>query len=393
LAILDMPLPGRFRTDRRRALGAELALLAFGLAAALLMAEVFFRAHDPLGQRLRGNRIVLPVGKHYVVEQRQASKLENVIVHTRNSLGFRGEDPPRDFDQHLTVVAVGGSTTECTYLSDGTDWPALVARGLKPSFPSLWMNNAGLNGHSTFGNLMLLRQHLLGLRPKVIVLMAGINDLARDDLSAYDAMQLAPPSTMEVLAQHSAAASATLNLWRAWKASRAGLLHSQIDLRSWPTAERRPDAMGLLNFHRRQFLPGYRQRILLLVRLCREASIAVVLVTQPTLYGPGIDDETGVDLGRIAVSPEEGVDGALAWEILELYNDVLRDTGNRESVPVIDLARLLPKSSRLFYDFMHFTPPGSERVAQIVTPPLCAYLGQGFPEYLAHPCPVASSAP
>ena len=376
---------GRLPISRERAL--ELALLAFGTAAALLMAEVFFRVHDPLGQRLRGNRIVLPIGKRYVVEQQRASKLERVIVNTRNSLGFRGADPPRDFDRDLTVVAVGGSSTECVYLSDGKDWPALVARGLKPSLPSLWMNNAGLNGHSTFGHLMLLRQHLLALHPKVIVLMAGINDVARDDLNDYDVMQMGPQSTMEVLAQHSAAASATLNAWRAWKASRAGLLHSQLDLRSWPSAERRPDARGLVNHHRRKYLPGYQLRLQLLARLCREADIALVLVTQPSLYGPGIDDETGIDLGRIAVSPDEAVNGALAWEILELYNDVLREVGKREGLVVIDVARLLPRSSRYFYDFMHFTPEGSERVAQLVTPPLCAYLGQRFSGYLIHPCP------
>ena len=119
----------------------------------------------------------------------------------------------------------------------------------------------------------------------------------------------------------------------------------------------------MLNHHRRKFLPGYQQRVQLLTRLCREANITLVLVTQPTLYGPGIDDETGIDLGRIAASPDEAVNGALAWEILELYNDVMREVGKQEGVFVIDLARLSPRSSRLFYDFMHFTPQGSERVA------------------------------
>jgi hypothetical protein len=47
----------------------------------------------------------------------------------------------------------------------------------------------------------------------------------------------------------------------------------------------------------------------------------------------------------------------------------------------------MPKSSRFFYDFMHFTPEGAERVAQIVTPPLCAHLGAAFPGSVARPCP------
>jgi hypothetical protein len=279
------------------------------------------------------------------------------------------------------------------YLSDGKDWPTMVGGRLQSSFPSLWMNNAGLNGHSTFGHLVLLRHHLLALRPKVILLMAGINDVARDDLSAYDMTQLGAQTTMEMFAQYSALASTSLNAWRAWKASRAGLLHSQIDLRSWPwqNAERRADATGLLNHHRRTFLPGYEQRVRLLTRLCREANITLILVTQPTLYGPAIDDETGIDLGRIAVSPDEGVNGALAWEILELYNDVIRDMEKREGVFVIDLARLLPKSSRLFYDFIHLTPQGSERVAEIVAPPMCAYLAERASGHLTRPCPPSAS--
>jgi lysophospholipase L1-like esterase len=360
----------------------------FGVAGALAIAEAFLRVHDPLGQRLRGNVIVLPAGKRVVVEQRDAPKLEPVIVHTRNSLGFRGADPPADFDERLTIVAVGGSTTECMYLSDGKDWPAVVGRRLEPSFPSLWMNNSGLNGHSTFGHLLLLRQHLVALRPKVIVMMAGINDVARDDLGDYDTMQLGPRSVLERLAQHSATASLLLNVSRARRASAAGLLHRQLDLASWPSKDmgRRPDGDGLLAYHRRKYLPAYRQRVQLFTRLSREAGIDVVLVTQPALYGPAVDDATGVDLGRIGVSPDEGVNGALSWEILELYNGVLRDVGGAEGLAVIDLGRAMGKSSRLYYDFLHFTVEGADAAAAIVAPALCEHLARRFPDRLARPC-------
>lgn len=366
----------------------EIGLLAAGTLVSLVAAEGLLRLHDPLGQRLRGNTIVLPAGRRYVVEQESAPKLDKVIVHTRNSLGFRGEEPPADFDARVTVVAVGGSTTECMYLSDGTDWPAVTAREVRRSFPALWMNNAGLNGHSTFGHLVLLRQRLLALRPKVIVLMAGINDVAREDLGEYDAMQIGPRGPLEMLAQHSALASLGLNAWRSWKASRAGLLHQQLDLRSWPGGmERRADAEGLLAYHRRQFLPGYRQRLQAFTRLCREAGIDVVLVTQPALYGPATDDVTGVDLGRIAAAEADRVNGALGWEILELYNDVTRETGRADGLAVVDLARALPKSSRYFYDFLHFTREGAARVGGIVAPPLCARLAARFPERQEAPCP------
>ena len=55
-----------------------------------------------------------------IARKKSASeKLDEKIIHTKNSLGFRGDEPPDDFNPALTVVTVGGSTTESIYISDG----------------------------------------------------------------------------------------------------------------------------------------------------------------------------------------------------------------------------------------------------------------------------------
>ena len=96
---------------------------------------------------------------------------------------------------------------------------------------------------------------------------------------------------------------------------------------------------------------------------------------------------TGVNLRWIEVDAQERIYGALAWRVLEEYNDIVREVGRAEDVLVVDLARELPKSSRLFYDFVHFADEGAREVARITARALCQHLAERFPGYVTQPCP------
>ena len=58
--------------------------------------------------------------------------------------------------------------------------------------------------------------------------------------------------------------------------------------------------------------------------------------------------------------------GNIAWESLEFFNDETRSIGLEQKVLVIDLAHEMPKSSRYFYDFIHYNKEGSKKVGEIV---------------------------
>ena len=117
--------------------------------------------------RVYGDQIVLPKNPTNGIN------LDELIQFSTNSIGFRGPEPPRKFDSSLTMVTIGGSTTECMYLSNGKSWPEVVGRFLAPAFNPLWINNAGLNGHSSFGHLFLLDQIVGPMRPKVAVSLSA----------------------------------------------------------------------------------------------------------------------------------------------------------------------------------------------------------------------------
>ena len=48
---------------------------------------------------------------------------------------------------------------------------------------------------------------------------------------------------------------------------------------------------------------------------------------------------------------------------------------------MIDLAREMPKDSRYYYDLMHYTNAGAERVADIVAAQLTPFLAAKFPSF------------
>ena len=364
----------------------NLLLLLGGCAAALLLLEVFLRLYNPLGVRIRGDRIVLPRNFRETMTNTANAKLAPTIVFSKNSLGFRGEEPPRDFDRHLTVLAVGGSTTECLYLSDGTSWPERLGPELSPYFDRLWVNNAGLDGHSTFGHLLLLDQIVLRLRPKVLLFLIGLNDVSRELPTGREVATSRAPLAHRV-ARHSAIVANALDLRRHLEARELALGYREVDLPRTPQMEAdRPRAQAVLERHRERSLPGYRSRVRELVRLSRAHGIEPVLLTQPALYGGDRDDVTGVSLRWIEVDPKQRIHGGLAWRILEEYNDVVREVGAAEGALVVDLARELPKSSRLFYDFVHFADEGARQVAEITAHALCPMLARHFPEHARRPC-------
>lgn len=388
-------MAARMPPSRARRIAATGALSLGGVLVAFGLLEVFLRVVNPFGERLRGDQIVLPVHSRRVIQNTSFPRVDKQIVVSTNALGFRGAEPPADFDRKLTLVAVGGSTTECLYISDGKTWPELAGRELEARFRDVWINNAGLDGHSSFGHRLLLEQRLKRLKPKLILFMIGINDVGREDLKAVDAALVAGGSgrglwgrAVKAAAQHTAVVSTALNLLRYREAQRLQRVHRELQVR-WARVltPDRPRARAMLAEHRERYVPGFEGRVTDLVDRCRRGGIEPVLLTQPALYGNVVDPGTNVFLGTLEVEAEKQLWGGLAWNLLETYNDVVREVGRRRGALVIDLARELPKDSRLFYDFVHFNNDGSAAVAAIASARLCPFLASRFPSFVTAECP------
>jgi lysophospholipase L1-like esterase len=361
----------------------NLALLAGACLVALMVLEVLLRFYNPLEIRFKPDRIVLPVNKRYILNNvGKFTKLAPITTHTKNSLGFRGDPPPKNFLDYLTIVAIGGSTTECFYLSDERTWPDMLGRELSRDFNRVWINNAGLDGATTYRHLILMEDYVIKLRPKVVLFLIAINDVGAGNLEAAAQRRghYLKNLTRAVLYRSEVYALGQ-NLSHYLVAQSRGLRHDEIDLRKVRTLEPLPAGTveQTLQEYRTNSRPFFAQRLEKLVKISRDHGIEPVLITQPTLYGPGVDPVTGVNLATVKLG--DNLNGGLMFRVVELYNGGTRQVAQKEGVLLIDLARELPRNSVYYYDYLHFTEAGAAAVAAIVDRHLTPFLAARFPTF------------
>lgn len=352
---------------------------AFSLIFSILVLEIFLHIYNPFAPRIQGDQIILPVNKVYQIHNDKLSRLAPEIKHTKNGLGFRGPEAPADLSAIESVICVGGSTTECYYLNDGLDWPAQLFEKLKDSIPNLWINNAGLDGHSTWGHRMLMNQHIFKLKPKYVLMLCGINDLGREDISEYDQKQLKKedsyiPGVREWLINHSQILSTIRTIRMGLQAQKQGVNHTDLQLKEQEILEISNNQADSIIAHHQQMIDNYGKRLKTILDECKANQVQLILMTQPMLWGELQDNLTGVNLGNIKIN--DSINSALRWRIMESYNQQARNIAQVQGVPIIDLANRLEKSSEYFYDEIHFTPEGGKRIAEIIAPELKSIMQQ-----------------
>ena len=358
-------------------------LLVFAAAlVALAVAEGFLRLFNPVEIRVRGDKLELPRNRRYVVNNDKTDKLDSVIVVTKNQLGLRGPMPPADYANYLSLITIGGSTTECFYLSDGQTWTDALERNLINDYgvDSLWVNNAGLDGNTTFGHYVLMEDYIIKIKPKMVLFLVGENDIGVKYELKYDRQYQAGyyktnilKSSINSLCNYSDTISLLKYLYKYYLARSNYLYHNPTDFNKLDFIDNTlSEKDSVLAWHRKEFISDYEKRLLMLIKISRNNNIVPIFITQPAFYGTGIDVVTNVNIGN--VKTKGNLNGELCWDVLELYNDATRRIGKENNVCVIELAKSLPKRSDYYYDFVHFSIVGADEVGKIVAQQLYSYL-------------------
>lgn len=355
---------------KRPAFWSNVKALFFGLLVSLFLIELILRIFHPFPFRVKHGRIILPANQQVVHKNPESNKLEREIHYSRNSLGLRGDELPKS-GQWIKIITIGGSTTECAYNSDSLTWPELLKAELRQTVaPNIWMNNAGLDGTSTFGHIILLRDHIVSLKPDYVIFLTGVNDMEEKTMGGFDTYhsdELDTRSTKDMLrslVKKTEIGSLVENIYRYRIARKKGLVHREIDYTKEkqlqidePTMQREVAAQA-------PYLDAYRKRILTLDSICRANGIKPIFLTQPSLFAAFKDPATGIDFTNLQIA--EGRNALLQGRILDTYNNVLLQLQAQGRLTVINLAAAMPHDSRYYYDYTHYTSAGTRVVAQIV---------------------------
>lgn len=344
--------------------------------------EIGLRLGDPFRLVAPVWRVILPVNERLVFENPVSrSRLPREIAVQYNELGLRGPAPPADSASAFEILTMGPSTAHSARQAEGTSWPDQLRRVLDAEFQNVWLNNAGMEGQSTFGHRTLLMEYLPALHPDLVLLLVGINERMRDTEREFDAqLRLSERSWFDRVVGHSELLSSALVLFRKHRTARLELTHWEFDLSSHPDFDvAREDREAELAKHRPRYVELYRQRLEELLDRFDDAGIEVVLCTQPALWGDGRDPTSGRELGPLSIGETSA---SLAWTVLELYNDVTRSVAVRRAMPLVDLAREMPKDSQYYYDWIHFTEAGAAHAGGILGRHLVGQL-RGHPGLIA----------
>lgn len=321
--------------------------------------EIALHIYNPFSSRVKNGEIILPVNKKYETDLGDYPGLDSKLIHTKNSLGFRG---PELTDTNATkIICMGGSTTECFYLSDGKDWPNVLGAKLMKKQPEIWLNNAGMDGQSSYGNLQMLKQYIIDLHPDYILLMCGLNDMSLDKPSHFDEYS---GTWYQKVYNFLELPSTIVNLVRAGKAKEVGLNHQFIrDYSKAETMEMNDSQIRARLELEQPYIGPYKDRLREFADLCKQHNIKLIFVAQSILFSDEKDLMTNVDLGKLKTGD---INGKTRGYILKMYNKSTYDVATEKGVPYINLAARLPKDSRLFYDGYHFTNEGADLAAEMI---------------------------
>jgi lysophospholipase L1-like esterase len=301
-----------------------------------------------------------------------------------NSWGIRGPEL-ESIDPANSILCVGGSTTECLYITDQRSWPWRTGDILSQKLARpIFVGNAGRSGH-----LVKHHQYLIEHYPAIdhfgwVVVLAGINDLGcllhgnREQRESNVASE-----TLFRWTRPHEASYRRLTLWR--------LMESVLDIGT-PVASgqivqdpagRWIDLKRAERANKRRADPHaderltvgddpqiYRRRLVSLVEACRRRNLKLLLATQPTMWRADLStqDET--------LLVEQTANGAYSAgflaQLMATYNEILISVGQETGTPVADLAGAIPKDRSAFYDDCHFNDAGCEKVAQVLAERLAA---------------------
>jgi lysophospholipase L1-like esterase len=302
------------------------------------------------------------------------------IEFTVNELGVRGPAVRLD-DVDLRILCVGASTTECMYQTDTLTWPWLLQDQLARRLgQSVFVGNAGRSGHITLNHNFLLQNYPLAPRFEWVLLLCGGNDMmAMLNYRTYDTRKVSfETSTLynPAVNKHRAYYE-DLTLVRRVKESletHPGVFQDKAGFWIEKERQKRQAALKTKAVHEvprqdlQKALETYRANLVDLINTCRMRKQRLILMTQPNLYRKDLPEE----LEQLTWSSmrEGAYTTAVLEQLMDAFNQAMMDVCRQQEIECIDVAAGLPKDATAFFDDVHLTNVGCEKVADMV----CDYL-------------------
>jgi lysophospholipase L1-like esterase len=350
-----------------------LAIAGMAIASEKILASRTHNRINPIGiQRYIKLREFNPLYRDVLSPNADAMRMSDGLAQKPYVLRVdrQGFIMPAKVHEHpdLTIVFLGGSTTECTYVDENLRFPYLAGRLLEQQ-THLKVNsyNAGRSGNNTLHCINVLMNKVVNLKPDVVVLMENINDLA---ILIYEKTYWNNnPSRSPLIEKKPDFKTVGKDLEQTF--------HLVRDL-TFPNISRA--IKGVFSSGRKsngdEFKAVRGQKIIIdqdllvqeftlnlqtFINICRARSITPVLMTQASRLTDHPDPLIKKAMHSLEVN--QGITYGEFKGAFDRLNQTIREVGAKNGVLVIDLAQEIPPVKENISDVAHFNDRGSRLVA------------------------------
>ncbi len=354
-------------------------IIKLGLLCVLLVLplELRLRVFQSSPYIVKGQKVILPANKTYVYVTHNSKKLDPVIYVKKNALGFRGPERPQNFHDYCSIIFMGGSSLAADNLTEGKTWIDDLSRMFSSDFTNVWINNAGFMGHSTVAHLTLLADYVVNIKPDIVVFFVGENEISL--IRQIDADENIVRGTWHTsgvrsfllsIMRNIDSVNLAVNLYQTYARHARPGAYRELDFRAdKKIAISAEERQKRVRDYEQTILPVAMARVQKLVDICRANGIQPVFLTFTALYNTDIDPETGERISDFEVDTNRNAE--LSRELMGVINARIRGLRD-QGVVVIDVDKKMPKSSRYFSDYFHFTNDGATEMAKAIYPELKA---------------------
>jgi len=359
------PRSNKFESNSKAVLGIFYSFL--GLA---LLAACFFGVKIVRDEINRGFERALILPEHPIRSDLSkpppasllhvADWLENKSYRLRSDEdGFVVPSAVHD-NPDMSIVFLGGSTTECHYMDEDLRFPYLVGRSLESKLGKrINAYNSGRAGNNTLHSNLLLQGKVITMRPRIAVLMEGMSDLT---FLAVFKNYWSPSATRGLVQNKEDIFFTQWIIEHVHGPARESTNDERSGARGTPATNLTPEQVSTV----------FRKNIELFVYLCRQHKITPVLMTQFNRLTDDLAPNLQEQFRPMFTSWGIGYEQYRAC--YDALNQTIRQVAKEQNVQLIDLDRLVPKTKDYMYDVVHLNVNGSRFVTNIVSNALEAEL-------------------
>jgi hypothetical protein len=268
----------------------------------------------------------------------------------------------------MSIVFLGGSTTECRYIAEDRRFPYLAGVLLEKK-TGLKINsyNAGRSGNHSLHSLDILLNKVLPIKPQIVFMLHNINDLV---VLAYESSYWNPKSSKPAVFDINK--EITANYFKVMRDRwiphlAAALRNFDSSLRAFRKSGQQPNDEFAkmrgkpLEFDKYALISQFEMNLQSFIYLCRARNIVPVLMTMSSRFKEN-PDKIILDTFNTA-----GLSYPQFKELFDLFNVSILKKAQENNIMVIDLAKAIPQENDFLYDIVHYTDKGSVTIAGIIS--------------------------